>query len=548
MSLLRKPLAILLGSLLACAPVHPAQETAHRTLRPAPTTGPLADRIQSILADPVLSRAQIGISVTTLDGQPVYGLNDSRLFTPASNTKLATTAAAFALLPVQTLTWTTLIVGDGDIDAAGTLRGNLLILGVGDPTLSARHYPYVEPGTPPATPAPSDAAQADIQPPPPPKPMLVLDLLAEQVEQSGLRTVEGDIIGDDSFFLDEPLAHGWAWDDLQWSYGAPVSALTFNENLIGLTLAPDPSRPNATLPTWTPDIDYYALDNSMKPAPPGQPAHPGIERRPGSLLVRAWGTAPATGLHANLAVEDPASFAATAFAQALLNRGIKINGHIESRHQIQNGAGDFAAERAAPLALSPVTVNTVAGDPAGRRVLAAHISVPVAEDIKVTNKTSQNLHAELLLRLLGKLLASDGSSSEGSRVVRRFLLSAGVDDSDFYLYDGSGDSREDQATPRAFTTLLAYASHRPWGAAWRDTFPVAGVDGTLDHRFASSPLKGKLWAKTGTLAEANALSGYLTAASGKTLAFSILVNGRHPGSDAEEQAIDRIAEAIAAAE
>jgi D-alanyl-D-alanine carboxypeptidase/D-alanyl-D-alanine-endopeptidase (penicillin-binding protein 4) len=180
-------------------------------------------------------------------------------------------------------------------------------------------------------------------------------------------------------------------------------------------------------------------------------------------------------------------------------------------------------------------------------VLATHISVPVAEDITVINKTSQNLHAELLLRLLGKVHGTDGSFEQGTRVVRQFLVDAGVDDGDFFFYDGSGMSPDDRIAPRAYTQLLAYASRQPWGAAWRDTLPVAGVDGTL-ARASKLAAQGPLWAKTGTLNEVNALSGYLTAASGKTLAFSILVNGRRPGSEAEVQAIDRIAEAIAAAE
>jgi D-alanyl-D-alanine carboxypeptidase/D-alanyl-D-alanine-endopeptidase (penicillin-binding protein 4) len=123
-----------------------------------------------------------------------------------------------------------------------------------------------------------------------------------------------------------------------------------------------------------------------------------------------------------------------------------------------------------------------------------------------------------------------------------------VDDADFFLYDGSGMSDDDRVAPRAYTRLLAYAARQTWGPAWRDTLPVAGVDGSLAHRFRSSPLKGKLFAKTGTLNEVNALSGYLTAASGQTLVFSIMVNGHRPGSTAELQAIDRICEAIAAAD
>jgi len=228
--------------------------------------------------------------------------------------------------------------------------------------------------------------------------------------------------------------------------------------------------------------------------------------------------------------------------------GIKVTGDAESRHKLATGTGDFAGERARPIQLAPIHLATVSAEVEGRRVLGAHISVPVAQDIVMTNKMSQNLHAELLLRLLGKLYGTEGSFAEGTRVVRQFLVNAGVQDSDFSLYDGSGVSPSDQIAPRALTQLLSHASKQFWGMGWRQSLPVAGVDGTLDHRFVNSPLKGKMWAKTGTLAEVNSLAGYMTTASGKTLAFSIVVNGRRPASDAEEHAIDKIAEAIAAAE
>ena len=185
---------------------------------------------------------------------------------------------------------------------------------------------------------------------------------------------------------------------------------------------PTQASPGATQAEWTPDVDYYTIDNSMTPAAPGQEAYPGFERRPGSLLVRAWGTAPAGGLHVSMAVEDPAQFTAAAFKQALELRGIKVTGEAESRHKVRTGTGDFAAEREEPLKLTPGNFTSVAGPAEGRRILGAHMSVPVVEDITVTNKTSQNLHAELLLRLLGKLYGTDGSFEEGARVVRQFMV------------------------------------------------------------------------------------------------------------------------------
>jgi D-alanyl-D-alanine carboxypeptidase/D-alanyl-D-alanine-endopeptidase (penicillin-binding protein 4) len=257
---------------------------------------------------------------------------------------------------------------------------------------------------------------------------------------------------------------------------------------------------------------------------------------------------PANGLHAGLAVEDPAEFTAAAFKQALIGHGVAVTGSAFARHKSSIVTSEFADERSQPVRLSPSPQSRVLAPLEDRRVLATHVSVALAQDITLTNKISQNLHAELLLRLLGKIFGSDGSFAQGTRVVRQFLLDSGVNDPDFFLYDGSGMSPDDRIAPRAYAQLLSYASRQPWGAAWKDTLPVAGFDGTLANRFKSSPLKGRLWAKTGTLNETNALSGYLTAASGKTLAFSILVNGHRPGSDAEIQAIDHIAEAIAASE
>lgn len=515
-------------ALLLFAPL-PFAAHAQRHHRKGP---PLAIQVNRLLADPAIANSHWGISVTTMDGKQAFVLNDGQLFEPASNAKMFTTATAAALLPLS-LTYTTNVVAEGPIDSTGTLHGDLAILGVGDPNISGRALPF------------------NIRTERPKPPLAMLDAMAAQVAASGVKQIAGDVIGDDTWFPAERYGSGWSWDDLVWLYGAPISALTVNDNAVFLNADPGQQAGDKVTPQFDPPVAYYTLVNSLTTAPKGAEAEYGIDRAPGSLDVRVYGAIAmgGGGLHEGLALEDSADFAARAFLEMLRQHGITVTGAAKARHRDSVDAESLRKEQEEPLALTPSTLQTVTTAPAGKRVLASHVSPPLIEDLTVTLKESQNLHAELTLRTLGKLLASDGSLGQGTRVVRQFLISIGLRPEDFFFFDGSGLSNQDLITPRAATALLTYAARQPWGQAWRAALPVAGVDGTLLGRFTHSPVKGKLDAKTGTLGEVRALSGYLTAASGRTLAISILVNDHQPDDKGVEgKAMDQLVEMIWKAE
>ncbi|MBY0300725.1 D-alanyl-D-alanine carboxypeptidase/D-alanyl-D-alanine-endopeptidase [Sphingomonas ginsenosidimutans] len=470
---MRYPLAILL---LLAAPAASA-EPVEQALATAP------------------AGTRIGLLVVDEDGREVVAIRADERFVPASNTKLFTTAAAFANLDTAAP------------DAAGgaSVRldgGDVILSGHGDARLSAA---------------------ADC----------TADCLSELARAVAARTrTVRDVIGDDTFLPDERWPAGMSWNNMAGRYGTAISALTIDDNVVTLTVTPGA----AGAPAAVAGDGYFRIDNRILTAPAGTPADLGFAREPGSDLLRLTGTIPAGGAAQTVTVglDDPAHRAAWLLARQLRDAGVRVTGRIAVRHRAITPADDPAKRGGAPVARAP--------EPAP---LARLTPPPLAEDIRHTNKVSQNLHADLLLRRVGAVSGS-GSVADGQARVDAMLAAAGVPRDGYDFADGSGMSNYNRITPRTAVRLLRWAQAQPWGAAWRATLPVGGQDGTLARRFAGTALAGKLFAKTGTLNAANALSGYLVTASGRTYAFSALANDM-PQDASATRAVDRALLAVAAA-
>ena len=481
----------------------------------------LAAQIAAILAQPQLARADWGIAIADLEtGKTIYARNADRLFLPASNAKLLTTSAVLALIGPD-YRFRTTVETTGAVDTEGRLKGDLTIVGRGDPNISGRVLPY--------------ALKSQRNPPH----TQILEDMASQIAQAGIKTVDGDVIGDDTFFSGERYPDGWALDDLQWIDGAPVSALTFNDNVVFLKVQPGAVAGDKAVATFEPQTSYYELDNRILTAAPGTTRKIGIHRDPGSRKILLWGVLPTQdqGFTEAVSVEDPAQFTAEIFRGLLEQRGITVTGKVKTRH---GETAQFFDQ--IPPAPSPATGPSAS--PA--KILALHISEPLIEDVRVTNKTSQNLHAELDLRLIGKQTENNGSYDGGLTALKKFLRVAGLNEEEFSLNDGSGLSRRDLITPAAMVRLLIYDAKQPWGPAFIETLPVGGVDGSLTERFANTPAAGLIHAKTGTLSHVSGLSGYGETRSGKHFVFSIFCNKINLPSHKAAAAIDQIVQLVVA--
>jgi D-alanyl-D-alanine carboxypeptidase/D-alanyl-D-alanine-endopeptidase (penicillin-binding protein 4) len=338
------------------------------------------------------------------------------------------------------------------------------------------------------------------------------DCLAALADAVAARTHRvRDVIGDDSFYPDQRWSPGMSWNNIPTSSGTAVSALTLDDNELALRVTP-------TAPGRAPALDllpYYVIDNRAQTVATGE-TELGVDRLPGSDTLVLTGTIVmgAAPERLRLGIDDPAHYAAWRLRALLEARGVRITGTVRAHHR------------------PPGPTPAPAPDRVVERELLVHLAPPpLAEDLRLINKVSQNLHAELMLRRLGRQ-SGTGAIADGLAVVRAMLEQAGLRRTDYDFSDGSGMSTYNRVTPRGVVRLLRWAGTQAWGAAWRATFPVAGVDGTLARRFRGTALEGRLFAKTGSLNATSALSGYMIARSGRTLIFSIYANDVPDGASA----------------
>ena len=470
--------------------------------------GSITELIDRAIDDGDAATARWGVSVISMiDGRPLYSRNADRLFTPASNMKVYTTAVALDLLGAD-YQWRTSVYAGSEPDGAGTIGGDLVLYGRGSPDLVSQ------------TRKDNDNSLAR---------------LAEDLYNRGVRRIKGNIIGDESYFRGEPLGDGWQWNDMQWYFGAEASALSINGNEVGVNIMPpDKTGAPPIVKVSSPD-GYVSVQNNMVTVDRGERLSVGLNRELSTNNVRVWGDFPlgSKGFGARLSVHNPALWAARTFLSTLAARGIVVEGH-----PVQHDSRVSASQRF---------------DPARSKELAFVLSRPLREIAKDTNKESINLNAELILRTIGRergamVTVSEapgrerGDDETGLNVIRLWLSRTGIPSEGLALHDGSGLSRLNLVTPESMSRLLVAISKTAVGSAFRESLPISGRDGTLGGRLIS--IKDRVAAKTGSLTYANSLSGYLTTKTGEVLAFSVFCNEqtlRHRGT----QQIDRIISILA---
>ncbi|UCC72873.1 MAG: D-alanyl-D-alanine carboxypeptidase/D-alanyl-D-alanine-endopeptidase [Gemmatimonadota bacterium] len=465
---------------------------------PATPVGALRSELGDIFADPAFQNAHWGAMVQSLEtGQVLYRRNAEKLFMPASNNKLVTAAVALARLGTD-YRFHTRVAANGSTGADGTLQGDLVVVGGGDPAISERFYD----GDPTA----------------------VFRHWADSLKALGITRIDGDVVGDDNLYDDVHLGPGWAWDDLEAAYAAEIGALLCNEGAVAYKITPGDSLGAPARVDSLPPTGYLKLEVDIVTVADSTGAAVRFERRPFTNDARIWGTiwAAEDTVTCYIATHDPTMFFVTVLTETLERQEMEVTGR-------------------------PLDIDSLPPEALGDSLytLFLHESPPLAEIVIPFLKRSQNQIGEMLLRHLGVADSDTGSVRAGRRAVRATLSGWGITESSYIYVDGSGLSRYNYLSPDAIVRLLRVIYRRPEFDAFYAALPIAGVDGTIETRMIGTAAEGNARAKTGYIANSRALSGYVTTLDGEVLAFSFIANNFDESIDAAEYLQDLAVERLA---
>jgi serine-type D-Ala-D-Ala carboxypeptidase/endopeptidase (penicillin-binding protein 4) len=462
----------------------------------APAADPLrslrAD-LDKIFSDKDFAGTKWGVEVYSLNrSEKLYEREPEMLCVPASTNKIITASVALLRLGAD-YQFKTRVLADGSIKD-GVLEGNLVIAGYGDPSNS----PKLQAGDPFRT----------------------FKDWAEKLKERSIHAISDDIVGDGSAFEEIPYGQGWEWNDLIQSYAAPVSALQFNENLVSLHIIPGIERGSIPSVTATPLADYLYFDDRIVTETENSAASIRIERGASDELVVLRGSVPlkSPGIIRDISVRFPIRYYLAALSRALSDQGIDISK--------AGGIRESGTTKSASL-------------------LWTHLSPPLSEIIKPMLKESLNLCAETFERVLGMELRGEGTFSKGREVVEETLAEMGIKKGSYNYADASGLSRLNLVSADTLVKILKFMHERPCFSDFYDSLPVAGCDGTLANRMKGTAAENNAHAKTGTLSNVSAISGYVRTKSGEMLAFSMTANNylfsKARAESAEDAAIARLA-------
>ncbi|MEI7812821.1 MAG: D-alanyl-D-alanine carboxypeptidase/D-alanyl-D-alanine-endopeptidase [Ignavibacteria bacterium] len=437
--------------------------------------GEFWQQLEDIFSDPNFSNSYWGVVVKSLEtGEYLYKRNEDKLFIPASSLKLFTTSAGLVLLG-RNYRFKTYLYANGTIEGSA-LRGDLIIQGAGDPTISGRFN------------------HGDLY--------KVYNDWADTLLAKGIEEIKGNIIGDDKYFEDNNYGAGWAADyESQW-YATPTSALSLNENCVNINVLPTESGKNALVSIY-PDTKYVTIINKVITSPKGSVAELDVYRDRGTNIITVFGKIPAESEQMKVfcTVTNPTQYSVIVLKDVLKKKGIIVTGYAADNSD-ENMNLDYSKM--------------------GR--ILTHYSAPLSEITRVINKNSYNFYAEQLLKTIGLEKRGFGSVENGVEAIKKLLKEIGINSENMIIADGSGLSRLNLVTPRQIVALLNYMYKNPVFSAFYQSLPLAGVDGSLALRMTRSKAENNVRAKTGYLGGVRSMCGYVHTADNEPVCFAIIVN------------------------